>query len=262
MSVFISGASSGIGEACARSFASAGKELILVARRKERLEKLATALSHAHKIRVHTFELDVRSRKAVEEFIAANHAILSGVEVLLNNAGLAAGLSPVQSGNVDDWERMIDTNVKGLLYVSRGLLPLMIKRAAQGGNCHVINIGSVAGHWIYPNGNVYCATKFAVKALSEGMRVNLHGTGIRVTEISPGMAETEFSLVRLGDQEKAKAVYAGMTPLSAADIAETVLWCVQRHKHVNVQELVIFPTEQSSVSLVSRKAEGRAVGKT
>ena len=126
----------------------------------------------------------------------------------------------------------------------------------------MINIGSVAGHWIYPNGNVYCATKFAVKALSEGMRVDLHGTGIRVTEISPGMAETEFSLVRLGDQEKAKAVYAGMTPLSAADIAETVLWCVQRPKHVNVQELVIFPTEQSSVSLVSRKAEGRAVGKT
>ena len=210
MSVFISGASSGIGEACARNFAANGKDLVLVARRKDRLEKLSTELRERHGIHVHTFELDVRSRKAVEGFIAGNQAVLNTIEVLVNNAGLAAGLSPIQTGNIDDWERMIDTNVKGLLYVSRGLLPLMIKRAAEGVSCHVVNIGSVAGYWVYPNGNVYCATKFAVKALSEGMRVDLHGTGIRVTEIAPGMAETEFSLVRLGDAEKAKAVYTGI----------------------------------------------------
>ncbi|OFZ19884.1 MAG: NAD(P)-dependent oxidoreductase [Bdellovibrionales bacterium GWB1_55_8] len=257
MSVFISGASSGIGAACARAFGAAGKELVLVARRKDRVQALARDVAKAHGVQVHAFQLDVRDRKAVESFIEEHAGLLSAVEVLVNNAGLAAGLSAIQAGNVDEWERMIDTNLKGLLYVSRGLLPKLIEKSARGGNCHVVNIGSVAGRWTYPNGNVYCATKFGVRALSESMRLDLHGTGIRVTEIAPGMAETEFSEVRLGDKEKAKAVYAGMRPLSAEDVAETVLWCVGRPKHVNIQELVVFPTDQSSVTLVKR-AEAKA----
>lgn len=252
MSVFISGASSGIGEACARVLAKTYSELVLVARRKDRLDQLAAQLKK-QRVKVHTFALDVRDRNGVEFFIKENKLLFKEVEVLINNAGLAKGLSQIQNGDVDEWEIMIDTNVKGLLYVTRGLLPGMIQKSASGGNCHIVNIGSVAGHWVYPNGNVYCATKHAVRALSEGMRQDVHGTGIRVTEIAPGMVETEFSMVRLGDKKKAQSVYMGMKPLSADDIAETIQWCLSRPRHVNIQEVVVFPTDQSSVTLVNRK---------
>jgi len=247
MSVFISGASSGFGEACARVFAQAKRDLILVARRKGRLQALAAELKRVHGIQVSAYELDVRDRKAVDELVSAERNLFQKVDVLINNAGLAKGLSPIQSGNVDHWDQMIDTNIKGLLYVTRTLLPFLIDNRG-----HVVNIGSTAGHWAYPSGNVYCATKFAVHALSEAMRMDLHGTGVRVTEISPGMAETEFSLVRLDDAEKARAVYAGMTPLSASDVAEAVLWSIQRPRHVNIQQMILFPTDQSSVTLVKR----------
>jgi 3-hydroxy acid dehydrogenase/malonic semialdehyde reductase len=249
MSVFITGASSGIGEACARAFAAAKYDLVLAARRDEKLQALAQELSSKHRVQVDTFKLDVRSRKAVQELVDGHPRVFGGVDVLINNAGLARGADPLQEGNPEDWDAMIDTNVKGLLYVTRALLPGMIQR----GSGHVVNMGSVAGQWVYPKGNVYCATKFAVRALTEGLRQDVHGTGIRVTEISPGMVETDFSRVRFsGDESKAKAVYAGTEPLAAADIAETILWCVQRPKRVNIQELVIFPTAQSAVGMVKR----------
>lgn len=246
MSVFISGASSGFGMACARAFAAVGQDLVLVARRKDRLDALAKELSGAS---VSVYELDVRDRRAVEAWASREKSVLEGIEVIVNNAGLARGLSTLQEGNVDDWEAMIDTNLKGLLYVTRALLPGLIAR----GRGHVVNMGSTAGHWAYPSGNVYCATKHAVRALSECLRMDLHGTGVRVTEIAPGMAETEFSEVRLGDAAKARAVYAGMKPLTAEDVAEAVVWCVGRPAHVNVQELVLFPTDQSSVTMVTQR---------
>lgn len=248
MSVFITGASGGIGEACARAFAAARFDLVLAARREDKLQALANELAAKHRIQVDTFGLDVRSHKAVVELIEHNPRVFAGVNVLINNAGLAKGVDALQDGKPEDWDAMIDTNVKGLLYVTRALLPGMIQR----GDGHIVNLGSVAGHWVYPKGNVYCATKFAVHALTEALRLDVHGTGIRVSEISPGMVETDFSLVRLGDPAKAKAVYEGLEPLTAADIAEAVLWCVQRPKRVNIQEVVIFPTAQSAVGMVKR----------
>jgi serine 3-dehydrogenase len=250
MSVFITGVSAGIGEACARAFAAAKHDLVLVARRKERLEKLAQELRASHSIQAQTFECDVQSRGSVEALFREHAAALKEVDVLVNNAGLALGRGPIQSGDLADWDTMIDTNVKGLLYITRALLPQMIS-AKRG---HIVNLGSVAGHWVYPAGNVYCATKFAVRALSEAMRLDLLGTGIRVTEIAPGMVETEFSQVRFkGNVDQAKSVYQGMKPLTAVDIADTILWCVQRPAHINIQELVIFPTDQASVEHVSRQ---------
>ena len=264
MVVLITGASSGIGEACARTFSAAGHDLVLVARRGDRLKHLSESLSNEFGIKAHSFQLDVRDRQSVEKHIHPlpllpqldnqlthqhsiqnpRHAeILSQVEVLINNAGLAKGLDPLQTGNPEDWDVMIDTNIKGLLYMTRAFLPQFIAR----GRGHIINLGSVAGQWVYEKGNVYCATKYAVRALTEGLRLDLRGTGIRVTEISPGMVETEFSEVRFEDKDRANAVYAGKKPLSAMDIAETVLWCVERPQHVNIQELVIFPTEQAGV---------------
>ncbi len=244
MSVFISGASSGIGEACARSFAAAHKDLVLVARREARLQELAHELQAQYGVKVHTFGLDVRDRVKIEALAATHAEIFEAVDVLVNNAGLAKGRDVIQNGKPEDWDLMIDTNLKGLLYVTRVFLPSMIKKKRG----HIVNIGSVAGQWVYQSGNVYCASKFGVKALSESLRYDLHGSGIRVTEVSPGMVKTEFSQVRFeGDQEKADAVYAGKTPLTAQDIADTVLWCVQRPAHVNIQEVVIFPTEQPSV---------------
>lgn len=249
MFTLVTGASSGFGEACAHLFARNKKALILLARRKNRLEKLASELTKQHGVEVHVFELDVRDRAAVESFAKKNENLLSRVSVLINNAGLAKGMDFVQDGNIDDWEQMIDTNVKGLLYVMRMVAPHMVK-ARKG---HIVNIGSVAGHWVYPKGNVYCATKHAVRALTDGMRMDLNGTGVRVTEVSPGMAQTEFSVVRLGDESKAKAVYQGMTPLTADDVAETVFWCCTRPAHVNIQEVVLFPTDQASPTIVARR---------
>jgi 3-hydroxy acid dehydrogenase / malonic semialdehyde reductase len=252
MSVFITGASSGIGEACARAFAGVNEDLVLVARRKDKLDKLASELkSVANKpIQIHTFEADVRNQKSIRRLFEEHGDIMKSVQILVNNAGLGLGRGPLQDGVEDDWDQMIDTNIKGLLYVTKAFLPQMI--AAQKG--HIVNLGSVAGYRVYPGGAIYCATKFAVRALTEGLRLDLLGTGIRVTEIAPGMVETNFSKVRFkGDVEKADAVYKGMRPLTAVDIAETVLWCVQRPAHVNIQTVALYPTDQASPEHVARK---------
>ena len=248
--VFVTGASAGIGEATAKAFAAHGARILMCARRMERVEKLALALKREHKAAVHTFPLDVRDQPAVDKAIAGLPAEWRAIEVLVNNAGLSRGMDKLPQGLVSDWEEMIDANIKGLLYVSRAVLPGMIER----GRGHVINIGSIAGREIYPGGNVYCATKFAVKALSNGMRLDLNGTPIRVTEVAPGMVETEFSLVRFhGDAERAAKVYQGLTPLGPDDIADAIVWCATRPLHVNVSEMVVMPTAQASTTLVHRK---------
>lgn len=240
----ITGASSGIGAATARQLAKDGYALLLVARRAEKLAALKKEILLQFPDRqIQVAGLDVADREAVEEFCTKNQQVLKSISVLVNNAGLAKGTDKVQTGNVDDWEAMINTNVKGLLYLTRQVLPVLIAQK-QG---HIVNIGSVAGRWVYPGGAVYCASKFAVRALSEGLRMDLLGTNIRVTNIEPGMVNTEFSLTRFGDQAKADAVYAGMKPLTGEDIAETIGWVLGRPQHVNVQELVIYPTDQASV---------------
>jgi 3-hydroxy acid dehydrogenase / malonic semialdehyde reductase len=248
--VFVTGASAGIGESTARAFAAHGSRILMCARRVERIEKLAKTLERDHKTAVRTFRLDVRDQPAVDKAIAGLPEEWRAIEVLVNNAGLSRGMDKLPQGLVSDWEEMIDANVKGLLYVSRAVLPGMIAR----GRGHVINIGSIAGREIYPGGNVYCATKFAVKALSNAMRLDLAGTPIRVSEVAPGMVETEFSLVRFhGDAERAGKVYQGFTPLAPDDIAEAIVWCATRPPHVNVSEMVVMPTAQASTTLVHRK---------
>jgi 3-hydroxy acid dehydrogenase/malonic semialdehyde reductase len=248
--VFITGASAGIGQAMARAFAAQGAKILMCARRAERLEKLAQTLEYESKVAVHYFRLDVRDRPAVEKAIAGLAPEWRAIDVLVNNAGLSRGLDKLPQGLIEDWEEMIDTNVKGLLYVSRAVIPGMIER----GRGHVINIGSIAGHEVYPAGNVYCATKFAVRALSKGLRLDLNGTPLRVSEVAPGMVETEFSLVRFhGDAERAGKVYQGLTPLAPDDVADAVVWCATRPLHVNVSEIVVMPTAQASTTLVSRK---------
>jgi 3-hydroxy acid dehydrogenase / malonic semialdehyde reductase len=246
MSVFITGASGGIGEACARIFAASGYDLVLVARRVDRLSALAQELETANRgIRVRFFPLDIRDKKALAQLVQNQPEILEKVDILINNAGLARGLEPIQVGDPEDWDEVIDTNVKGLLYAARAFLPQMIRNKRG----HVVNLGSVAGRWVYENGAVYCASKFAVQALTEGMRLDLHGTGVRVTTVSPGMVKTDFSEVRFkGDQDRANAVYANREPLTPTDIAEMVLWCVRQPDRINIQELVVYPTEQASVS--------------
>jgi len=246
--ILITGASSGIGEACAREFASRGRSLLLLARRRERLELLAHELRQTHGVEVHAFALDLRDRQAVQSWAEAHPGLIHRIEVLINNAGLARGMSAVQEGSEADWDEMIDTNLRGVLLMLRLCLPALIAR--QG---HVVQIGSVAARWVYPKGNVYCATKAAVHALSEAIRHDLMGTGVRVTEISPGMVETEFSEVRLGDAALAKAVYEGMTPLTGKDVAETVAWAVDRPRHVNIQEVVIYPTDQVAPGVLKRR---------
>jgi serine 3-dehydrogenase len=246
--VLITGASSGIGAACAATFAKAGKNLILLARREDRLVALAKQLIDKFSIEIAFFMIDIRQKQAVQDLMRQLPQTFKTVDVLINSAGLAKGIDPLQEGKPEDWDSMIDTNLKGLLYTTRALLPQMIAQ----GRGHIVNLGSVAGHWVYSRGNVYCATKAAVRALTEGLRFDLQGTGIRVTEISPGMVETEFSAVRYNDVERGNAVYAGRKPLTAQDIAETVLWCVQRPAHVNIQEIIIFPTEQASVHTTGR----------
>lgn len=250
MSVFITGASSGIGEACARIFAAAKQNLVLVARRKERLETLAVELRSQFGITVHTAVVDVQNRKSIEKLFQEKPEVVKSVNVLINNAGLALGRGPIQLGDPSDWDTTIDTNIKGLLYVTRAFLPQMVD-SKKG---HIVNLGSAAGHWTYPNGNIYSATKYAVRALTESMRLDLLGTGIRVTEIAPGMVETEFSKVRFkGNDVQAKAVYQGLEALSAKDIAEAVFWCVERPAHVNIQSVVIYPTDQASTQNVFRR---------
>jgi 3-hydroxy acid dehydrogenase / malonic semialdehyde reductase len=249
--VLITGASSGIGRACAVAFAQAGARLVLCARRHDRLESLRTALEATHGTQTLTIELDVRDRTAVERALATLPAPFADVDVLVNNAGLAAGLAPLQEGDPDDWELMVDTNVKGLLWITRTVVPRMAAR----GRGHVINIGSIAGRETYPGGAVYCASKAAVDRITAGLRMDLLGTGVKVSTVDPGMVDTEFSLVRFhGDAERAHDVYAGMVPLTAEDIAETVVWVADRPAHVQVADVVIFPTAQASATRVARDA--------
>lgn len=240
---FVTGASSGIGMSIARAFAAAGARLVLCARRKERLDALAQELHAAHGTEIHTLELDVRDRAAVEAAVAALPAEWQGIDILVNNAGLARGLDKLHEGNVQDWEEMIDTNVKGLLWVSRNVIPGMVER----GRGHIINIGSIAGHDPYPKGAVYNASKFAVDAITRALRMDLVDTPLRVSTVDPGLVETEFSLVRFhGDREKADGVYTDIDVCTPDDIADAVLYCATRPPHVSVNQIVIMPTAQAS----------------
>jgi 3-hydroxy acid dehydrogenase/malonic semialdehyde reductase len=247
--VFITGASSGIGAACARTFAQAGADLILTARRKDRIDSLANDLRSNHGIRTYTAQLDVRDRSPVDDVLTALPPEWTAIDILINNAGLSRGLDKLHEGSIQDWEEMIDTNIKGLLYMTRALVPQMVQR----GSGHVINLGSIAGHSVYPNGNVYCATKFAVNALTQGLKMDLLGTGVRVCSISPGLVETEFSLVRFhGNSNRAKQTYANTVPLTAEDVADVALFCATRPPHVDISEVIMMSTHQSSVYHVHR----------
>lgn len=245
----ITGASSGIGRATAERLAERGMDLILLARRRDRLEELQKQIEKAHSVRVFLLVADIRDSGPLQVQMDTLLPEISKVDVLINCAGLALGTSKIQESDPTDWDQMIDTNVKGLLTLTRRVLPYLLK-APQ---AHIVNLGSVAGRWVYAGGAVYCASKFAVRAISEGLRMDLLGTSIRVTNIEPGMVDTEFSQVRLKDKDKAKAVYAGMNPLSAADIAECIEWSLSRPKHVNIQEMVIYPADQVSVGMVHRR---------
>lgn len=248
--ILITGASSGIGTACARIFAGAGAKLILAARRLERLQQLADTLSKDFSTEFHLLELDVRDRSAVESAISTLPPAWSDIDIIINNAGLSRGLNKLHEGSFQDWEDMIDTNVKGLLYLSRYVVPGMVSRDRG----HVVNLGSIAGHQTYPGGNVYCATKAAVRAISEGLKQDLLGTRVRVTSVDPGMVETEFSEVRFhGDTERANKVYQGVTPLTADDVADVIFFCVTRSPHVNINEVVLMPVDQASATLVHRR---------
>ncbi len=243
--VLVTGASSGIGESCARRFAKVGARLILAARRLDRLKKIAEKLGAD----CHLLNLDVQNREEVEESISALPADWSAIDILVNNAGLSRNLAKLHEGNIDGWEDMINTNIKGLLYVSRAVIPGMVKR----GSGHVINIGSIAGREVYPNGNVYCATKHAVDALTKGMRIDLVESPVRVTTVDPGLVETEFSQVRFyGDKERASTVYQGFKPLTGADVAESVVWAASQPQHVTIAEILILPTAQASATSVNK----------
>ena len=247
--VLITGASSGIGTSCARFFAQAGARLILAARRKEKLQALADELQTSYQAQTWLLCVDVQDRQAVMTAIAGLPDAWKAIDVLINNAGLSRGLEKQYESSVQDWEEMIDTNIKGLLYVSRAVVPGMVAQ----GHGHVVNIGSIAARQTYTGGSVYCATKAAVKSLSEGLKIDLLGTPVRVTNIEPGLVETEFSNVRFrGDDTKAKSVYTGMTPLTPDDIADTILFAVTRPAHVNISEIFVMPTDQSSVVHVHR----------
>jgi 3-hydroxy acid dehydrogenase/malonic semialdehyde reductase len=246
----ITGATSGIGEACAWLFAREHYNVILTGRRLDRLEKLADRLNKKHNIEVAISAFDVRDREQVITNLDNLPAKWKKVNVLVNNAGLSQGLDPIQKGSYDDWDTMIDTNIKGLLYVSRVVSNWMI----DNGYGHIINLGSIAGKEVYANGNVYCATKHAVDALNKGMRIDLLPHGIKVTAIHPGAVETEFSEVRFkGDKERAKKVYEGFEPLAAIDVAETIWFVASRPAHVNINDLLIMPTAQATSGNIFRK---------
>jgi NADP-dependent 3-hydroxy acid dehydrogenase YdfG len=247
--VFISGASSGIGKACAEKFASLGSHLVITARRFDRLTALAKELKEKYKIQCLPLELDVQRQDAVEAVFGKLQNEKLEIDILLNNAGLALSSDKIQDGNVSNWDTMIDTNIKGLLYTTRAALPSMVRRNSG----HIINIGSVAGHGCYTGGNVYSATKFAVRAISKSLRIDLFGTGIRVSEIDPGAVETEFSEVRWNDKEKAKKLYQGFHPLVAEDIADAVVYCATRPSHVNIAEIVVYPQAQASLTDIYRE---------
>jgi NADP-dependent 3-hydroxy acid dehydrogenase YdfG len=256
----VTGATSGFGEAIARRLAAEGAHLTITGRREDRLRGLAGELSSAAggasggagrgRAQVQALVFDVRDRDRVARALSEAGDLLERVDILVNNAGLALALDPLQSGNADDWDQMIDTNVKGLLYVTRAVLPGMVARKRG----HVVNIGSVAGHQVYAGGAVYSATKYAVRAISDSIRYDVLGTGVRVTNVEPGLAETEFSLVRFkGDAARASAVYKGVEPLRAEDVADAVAWAVTRPAHVNVQSILLMPTDQASPHALHRR---------
>jgi len=248
--VFITGASSGIGKACAELFASAGAKLLLVARRIDRLNTIANELHKNYKTDVKTIKLDVRNYDEVKSFFSQLDADWQKIDILINNAGLSRGLDKIYEGKPEDWNEMIDTNFKGLLYVTRTVLPGMIERNKG----HIINIGSIAGHEAYSGGNVYSATKFAVNGLTKSFRIDLLGKNIKVSSVDPGLVETEFSIVRYsGDEEKAKNTYRRLTPLIAKDIAATVFFCASRPEHVNIDEIIMTPVAQASTAYIHRE---------
>jgi 3-hydroxy acid dehydrogenase / malonic semialdehyde reductase len=248
--VLITGASSGIGRSCAYFFAKAGARLILSARRADKLQALAAELQQSYQTKNLLLPLDVQQAQAVNEAITTLPPEWQNIAVLINNAGLSRGLGKQHEADLQDWEEMIDTNVKGLLYVTRAVVPGMVARA----HGHVINVGSVAARYTYPGGSVYCATKAAVKVLSEGLKIDLHGTPIRVTNIEPGLVETEFSQVRFrGDTSRAEAVYSTTTALTPDDVADAIFYAATRPAHVNISELYLLPTDQSSGTLIHRR---------
>ncbi len=243
----ITGATSGIGKATAEAFANQNIDLIICGRRTERLENLKKELSK--KVKIYTLQFDVRDKLAVSNAIASLPDAFQNIDILVNNAGNAVGLSPIQEGETEDWDYMIDANVKGLLYVSKAVISGMVYRKSG----HIVNISSIAGKEVYANGNVYCASKHAVDALTKGMRLDLYKHGIKVTSINPGMVETEFSNIRFkGDEKRAAKVYEGVTPLTAEDIADTILFCVTRMAHVQIADLTILASAQGSASEVFR----------
>lgn len=248
--ILITGASSGIGYATAEHFAKEGHRLILTARRIERIEDLKKELVERYGVEVLCLQLDVQDRAIVEQAFSSLPANWQDIDVLVNNAGLALSTSTLQEGSIDQWDQMIDTNVKGLLYVTRAILPGMVGRKSG----HVINIGSIAGHEYYPGGNVYCATKHAVKAITKNMRIDLLGTPVRVTSIDPGAVATEFSQVRWNDKKRSDEFYEQFQPLKAEDIASAILYCANTPEHVNVAEMIVMPTCQASANHLSKKS--------
>jgi 3-hydroxy acid dehydrogenase / malonic semialdehyde reductase len=247
--VLITGASSGIGQATARACAAQGARLILAARRMDRLEAERDRLTGAAAL--HLLALDVRDAAAVDKAVAGLPAEWQAIDILINNAGLSRGLDKLYQGQRQDWEEMIDTNVKGLLYVTRAVVPGMVER----GRGHIVNLGSTAGHMTYPNGAVYCATKAAERSITEGLRQDLLGTPLRVTTIDPGMVETEFSAVRFrGDQTRAAKVYENITPLTAGDVADAIVYAITRPAHVNISEMLLTPVAQANSLLIHRSS--------
>jgi NADP-dependent 3-hydroxy acid dehydrogenase YdfG len=245
----ITGATSGIGEATAYAFAEKGFNLILTGRRLDRLEKIADSLKKKYAVEIITLAFDVRNRQETENAINSIPENFKSIDILVNNAGLAAGLSHIQDGDIDDWERMIDTNIKGLLYVTRTVAPLMIAQ----GKGHIVNIGSIAGREVYENGGVYCATKHAVAALSQSMRIDMLENGIKVTNVCPGATETEFSIVRFkGDEARAKKVYDGYKSLTAKDIAEIITYIVTLPEHICINDILIMPAAQANAVKFNR----------
>jgi NADP-dependent 3-hydroxy acid dehydrogenase YdfG len=243
--VLVTGTTAGIGQATARRFIKEGARVIAVARRKDRLDRMARELGSG----LFTLELNVRDQRAVEKAITGLPEPWQAIDILVNNAGLSRGLWKLHEGQIDGWEDMIDTNIKGLLYVSRAVIPGMVER----GRGHIINIGSIAGQEVYPGGNVYCATKFAVRALNKGMMLDLVGTPIRVTSLDPGLVETEFSEVRFyGDKDRAETVYQGYQPLRGEDIADAAVWVVTRPPHVKIADMTILPTAQAAATVTHK----------
>ncbi len=248
----ITGASAGIGKAIAEYFAAEGASLILVARRIEKIEELAAQLASKYNTDAKLLEIDVRDYSKIVNAFETLDSKWKSIDILVNNAGKARGFNKIHEGLIDDWEEMIDTNIKGLLYFSRVIIPEMLKRNSG----HIVNIGSIAGEEVYPNGNVYCGTKFAVHALSKAMAIDLNGTNVRISNIAPGLVETEFAEVRFhGDKEKAETVYQGYKPLEADDIADIALFCVTRKPHVMLQNILVTPTAQASATIVHKELD-------